>query len=182
MKIKLGYLLIIIGVIIFSYQELSTKNKIIEEQNTINNTIQNKTGYLKKDLYTIILEIPQINLKKGIYDKLDSRNNIDSNITIHANSGYPDTENSNVILMAHSGSGEKAYFKDLYKLNQDSLIKIYYKDKKYVYKIIKIYDVEKNGNIRLPKTNLNKVITLITCNQKDKSKQTIYIGNLIDEL
>ena len=65
MKIKLGYLLIIIGVIIFSYQELSTKNRLIEEQNTINNTIQNKTGYLKKDLYTIILEIPQINLKKG---------------------------------------------------------------------------------------------------------------------
>lgn len=183
-KINKGYLLIIIGVILISHQYLSERKEFVTEQNKIQYTLQSEVGYLKKDIediYDIILEIPVINLKKGIYKKEDKRNNINQNITIHENSDYPNQEASNVILIAHSGIGEKAFFQDLPKLNQDSLVKIYYHKKLYTYQINHYYEVPKIGKIEINRDLSKKTVTLITCSQKDKSKQLVYIGYLLDE-
>ena len=100
---------------------------------------------------------------------------------MHESSTYPSNDISNLILMAHSGIGEKAYFNDLIKLNTDSLIKIYYHNIKYTYKIAFNYDIEKDGTALIKRDKSKKTLTLITCSQKDKSKQLIYIGYLIDE-
>ncbi len=184
-KVNKGYIFIIIGVTLVSYQYLAKSQQYIVEQNKIKYTIQNGTDYLKKEIkdsYDMVLEIPIINLKKGIYQKDDERNNINQNVTIHQNSDYPDQEGSNVILMAHSGNGEKAYFNDLDQLNKDSLIKVYYHGKLYTYIINDYYQVEKTGTIELKHNQQKKTVTLITCSQKDKTKQLIYIGNLLDEI
>lgn len=184
-KINKGYLFLIIGMILVSYQYLSKREEIVTEQNKIQYTLQSEVGYLKKeveDLYDMILEIPIINLKKGIYQKEDQRNNINQNVTIHKHSDYPDQEASNVILMAHSGIGEKAFFQDLSKLNQDSLIKIYYHKKLYTYQIDHNYEVSKTGKVEIIRDVSKKTVTLITCSQKDKSKQLVYIGYLLDEM
>ena len=130
----------------------------------------------------MILSIPQIKLKKGIYLKEDKRNNIEENIEIHKESDYPNVDNSNIILMAHSGTGANAFFKDLEKLNQDSLIELYYEKAKYVYKIDNYYDIDKIGIATIKRDINKKTITLITCSQKDKTKQLVYIGYLIDEI
>ena len=38
----------------------------------------------------------------------------------------PDKENGNVILAGHSGSGRTAFFKNLYKLETDDEVSIFY--------------------------------------------------------
>lgn len=180
-----SYILIIIGVIITIYPFILERYIVTKETNKIENTLAKQYGYSKinnNDTYDAILSIPQISLKKGIYNKEDERNNIDKNIAIHSLSDYPDHENSNLILMAHSGSGVKAYFKDVHKLNNDSLIEYFYKNTKYVYKINNYYTIEKNGSAKIKRHPTKKTITLITCSQTDKTKQLIYIGYLIDEI
>lgn len=183
--INIGYLLLIIGTILTSAKNITERKEIITEKNKIEYTIQQQIGYLQKevqDTYDIVLSIPQIKLKKGIYKKFDKRNNIEENIEIHELSDYPNQENTNIILMAHSGTGKKAFFKDLEKLNQDSLIEIYYEKTKYVYKIDNYYFIDKTGFAPIKRDTAKKTITLITCSQKDKTKQLVYIGYLIDEI
>lgn len=183
-KINKGYILIIIGVLLVSYQYLSEREKITKEKNKIEYTLQNEVGHIQKEIddpYDMILEIPKISLKKGIYPKEDPRNNINQNVTIHLSSNYPDSENSNLILMAHSGIGEKAFFQELSQLDQDSLIKIYYHKKLYTYQIDHYYEISKTGTAKIVRDSSKKTVTLITCSQKDKTKQLIYIGYLLDE-
>ena len=136
--INKGLIISLLGVFLFSYQNITNHKKIEKEENKIFQTLAKETGYNYKnnDTYDGIIEIPQINLQKGFYQKNDKRNNINENITIHNMSTYPNEDNSNLILMAHSGNGEKAYFNDLPKLNTDSLIKIYYQISKKVQTVI----------------------------------------------
>ena len=183
MKIS-AYFLFLIGIVIIGYQYLSMSNLERIEANKINLTLQKEVGYQKEEIdgYDAILEIPQIHLKKGIYPKEDKRNNIEENVTIHQSSTYPTEEASNVILMAHSGTGRLAFFNDLPQLNQDSLIAFYYRNIKYVYQIDHYYQIIKNGYATIDRDQTKKTITLITCSQEDKSKQLVYIGYLIDEI
>ena len=184
-KIRFGYLLLIIGIILTANNYISERKEIFIEKNKIDYTLEKEVGYYKKnieDTYDAILHIPQINLKKGIYEKDSKHNNIEENVTIHNTSDYPNNEDSNLILIAHSGTGKKAFFKDIDKLNEDSLIEFYYQRKKYIYKIDNYYMIEKNGSAKIKRDTTKKTITLITCNEKDKTKQLIYIGYLIDEI
>lgn len=183
--VSIGYILLAIGSLLIGSSYVYERNEVITEKNKIEYSLQKEVAYLKKeieDTYDIVLSIPQISLKKGIYSKSDFRNNIDKNITIHKLSDYPDSENSNLILMAHSGNTNVAYFKDLYKLNSDSLIEVYYQRIKYVYKIDNYYQVIKNGKVEIKRDLDKKTITLITCSQMDKTKQLVYVGYLIDEI
>ena len=175
----------ITGLYLYINEVLIERKNISLENNKIEYTLANQISYKyenKGDLYDVIISIPQINLKKGIYKKSDKRNNISESIMIHKDSIYPNMDYSNVILIAHSGNSDISFFKDLNKLNEDSLIEFYYKHVKYVYKIDNWYDVDKTGSVEIIKNNDKKCVTLITCNQVDKTKQTIYIGYLIDEV
>lgn len=181
-NVLIGYLLLIIGIIFTSTNLIIERNEKIKESNKIDYTLGNQISYIEKDdLYDIILSIPKIKLRKGIYSKKDKRNNIEKNVMIHMASDYPDKDKSNVILVAHSGSGDKAFFNDLDQLNEDTLIELYYNHTKYVYKFNNYYNVEKNGKVYINRDKSKKTITLITCNKKDKTKQVVYIGYLIDE-
>ena len=177
----LGFLLVIVGVLLIVINLTITKKEKELENKKISNTLDNIVLYKNTDddLYTSILSIPKINLRKGIYDINDKRNNVEDNIMIDRNSIYPDNYPSNVILTAHSGISKKAYFDDLKYLDQDSLIELYYNHVKYVYKIDHYYYVEKTGKVKLDYNHKKKTITLITCSNVDK--QVVYIGYLIDE-
>lgn len=187
-------LLIVTGMLTLSNRYRSSRIEKIVENNKITYTINQQQNYNQQqldknkssldtdDLYDGILSIPQINLKKGIYKKDDIRNNIEDNVTIHKSSTYPDNASSNIILIAHSGTGKKAFFNNIDKLTKDSLIEFYYHGTKYVYKIDKNYQVLKNGTVLIDRNEKNKTITLITCVKNDKTKQLVYIGYLIDEI
>jgi len=183
--IKIGYLLLIIGTILTIKNIILERKETVVESNKLEYSLEKEVGYYRKeieDTYDGILSIPQISLKKGIYEIDDKRNNIEENVTIHKLSNYPNQDNSNLILMAHSGTGKKAFFNDINKLNNNSLIEFYYQRVKYVYKISNYYTIEKNGYAKIERDNTKKTITLITCNKEDKTKQLVYIGYLIDEI
>jgi LPXTG-site transpeptidase (sortase) family protein len=128
--------------------------------------------------YIGYLTIPKINLKKGFLDMRSELNNIEQNITVIEGSSYPDKEKGNLIIAAHSGSGWKAFFNDLYKLTTGDKAEVSYKGKKYTYKIVNIYKQEKTGKIAIYRNYDKTTLTLITCTNHDSTTQTIYIAEL----
>ena len=67
--------------------------------------------------YIGTLEIPKLKLNKGFLNIDSPYNNVDRNVTVINNSTYPDEENSNLILAAHSGNCSICFFDKLYKLS-----------------------------------------------------------------
>ena len=51
-------------------------------------------------------------------------------------------------------------------------------NKKYVYKIDKIYNEKKTGRVRILRNKNNTTLTLITCTKDDNYHQTVYIAYL----
>ena len=123
--------------------------------------------------YLAKLEIPKIKLIKKLYSKNSSFNNVDINLMMIGDTPGTDTK---VIIAGHSGYGSNAYFNDLIYLDIDDEIIVYYKNEKYVYKISKIYDIEKTGKIYLEKSDVG-IIALITC-RIGTNMQTVYKGYL----
>lgn len=130
--------------------------------------------------YTYIgtLEIPKINLKKGFVDPKSKYNDIKYNVTIIDGFDYPDVKYGNFILAAHSGTGALAYFRNLYKLQVGDKAIVTYKDKKYTYKIKKIYTQKKQGYLTIYRDVNKTTLTLITCTKNNKKLQTVYIAEL----
>ena len=78
---RLGYIFLIIGTFLAISQYVLDRKEVVMEKNKIFYTLQKQKKKKKKqveDTYDMILSIPQINLKKGIYWKEDKRNNIES--------------------------------------------------------------------------------------------------------
>ncbi len=144
----------------------------ITESNYIDNDINNND-------YIGIISIPKINLKKGLVDINSKNNNVKYNIEILNNSTMPDKDISNLFLASHSGNGKNAYFNKLYELDINDYIYFYYNDIKYTYIVSDIYKVDKIGKINIGRNNNNKMITLITCDQVDKTKQIVLIAKIL---
>ena len=124
------------------------------------------------------LEIKKINLKQGLVSKKSRYNGINYNIQILSASDYPDKENGNVILAAHSGTGYLAFFRNLYKLKIGDEAKITYKGYVYTYRITNIYNVPITGKVRVGRNNQRTCLTLITCAHNSKTEQSVYIFEL----
>ena len=126
-----------------------------------------------------ILEIQKIGLKRGFYN-IDSRyNDIKYSVTMVNGSFMPDVLNSNLILMAHSGSAAISYFEYLYNLGLGDTAYITFKGQKYNYQLVNIYDVPKTGKVKIVRNYDKTVLTLITCTRNSDSLQTVYIFELV---
>lgn len=132
--------------------------------------------------YIAILEIPSIDLKRGLVDYNSRYNNVKYNIQIIEHSQMPNVENSNLILAGHNGTSGVSFFRNLYKLKEDSLIYIYYDGIKYIYKLNNSYDKSKDGKVEIVRNRYKNTITLITCKRGTKDKQTVFIGYLVDKV
>lgn len=128
--------------------------------------------------YIAVLEIPSINLKRGLVDPSSKYNNVNYNIQIIDKSTMPDVVNGNLVLAGHNGASYISFFKNLDKLNINDKIYVYYDGYKYEYNLSKIYDTPKDGNIEVNRDNNKTTITLITCKKYNKDTQVIYIGYL----
>ncbi len=128
--------------------------------------------------YIGYLNIPKINLTKGFLDKRSTENNVDKNLLVVEGSNYPDVEKGNFIIAGHSGTGWNAFFNDLYKLNKGDVATVTYKNKKYTYKIVNIYQHPKIGTIAIYRNYDKTTLTLVTCTNNDSKTQTIYIAEL----
>lgn len=145
-----------------------------------NNSTSTETKKEESNLYEYIaiLRIPKINLKRGLVDKNSKYNDIKYNIMIHKSSDSPSEEGGNLILLAHSGNSNISFFKYLYKMKLDDIIYLDYNNNTYKYKLINIYDIEKNGKAPIRKNTTKSSITLITC-RNNTNKQIVLIGELI---
>lgn len=127
--------------------------------------------------YIAVLEIPGINLKRGLVSLNDRRNNADYNIQTIETSKMPDKKNSNLILAAHSGNSKVAYFKNLNKLKIGDELNVYYNSIKYTYALSNYYDIDKTGYADIVRDQNKNTLTLVTC-KRGTDKQTIFISYL----
>ena len=154
----------------------------IKEEKDSDEEVSVETPTVKEetDNYIGVLEIPKINLKKGIVDKTSASNNVNKNIYTLKEATLPDEQtNSHIILAGHSGNSYISFFKNLKKLDMKDKINFYYKGVKYIYEVSNRYEIEKTGTTDLKITNKSD-ITLITC-ISGTNKQVVYVGNLVDK-
>lgn len=189
----IGFVIIAMGVVFFGVNKLE-EAKVKEEEvikiNTFyeeesdddysviaNNQSLDEDKDIVFDKYIALLEIPKINLKRGLsYYK----NSINYNIEIVDGSSFPDRDGSNLILASHSGNSKVSFFKNLYKLVLGDKVYIYYNDFKYEFVIDDIYDVKKDGTVEIERYKDKKTITLITCKNGSDDLQEVYVGYLTD--
>lgn len=131
--------------------------------------------YDMKYKYTSLLDIPSIDLKRGVLDINDKYNNVKYNIELIRE------DNNAIILAAHNGNSYNSYFDDLYKMELGDYINYYHNGKVYKYIYSESYEVKKNGYVDIYKDNGKKAIILITCKKNSNDAQTLYIGYLIEE-
>ncbi len=161
-------------------QNIEDETQISTNDNEeIENTVENPKESTNQNYYFGYLEIPIINLKQGLVPINSKENNVNKNIQTIYPSDYPNIENGNLILAAHSGTSKISYFKNLYKLNNNDDVYIIYNNERYIYKIVNIYTVPKNGEVAIYRNQGKTTLTLITCTKNDDTTQTVYICELI---
>ena len=186
--IVVGLLLIIFSTSFFVVKEKRRRqindiekkkiDKFFDKKSENSNYIDNKQD---SDEYIAVLEIPSINLKKGIVSISSNKNNVNKNVYMLKETILPNDNNtSHIILASHSGNSSISFFKDLHKVRKKDVIYFYYNNYKYVYKVYDIYEVKKTGNIFLNSSN-DSDITLITCKGNLKI-QIVVKGILIDSI
>lgn len=154
----------------------------LEKDNSINNDLyeyieENKSNEFIEDTYINInvnnigyISIKKINLIRYLYS-IDSNNNkVSKNIEVLK------VNNNLLVLASHSGKWSNAYFNDLYKLNIGDEISINYLNNTGLYVLDNIYEIDKDGSAELKYKNNKDTLIMITCNQKDKTKQVIYVS------
>ncbi len=199
--ILIGFSLILLGIAIvttsygYKVEEERKEQKSLEYfyEEQIDNNIQmnEETNEVIKDNgtdkkipsnieeYTAVIKIPSIGLEKGLFHKNNYLNNVDKNIEILAESDMPDVENGNVILASHNGNSNVSYFKDINKLNINDKITIYYNQNIYEYKVMNMYEIEKNGTANIVRNNYKDTLTLITC-VTNEEKQLVVISEKVE--
>lgn len=193
--IIVGSLLILLGMCIVSskyvYNYFLDKEEDIKieefykEQEEIDINIIEETPKVEevkqetKVNYVAVIKIPKIGLEKGLCSKGSYCNNVNRNIQILNESDYPDVSNGNFILAGHSGNGRMSYFRNVYKLEKDDLITIIHGGFEYKYKIVNIYDIEKNGTANIIRNRDKTTLTLITC-RHNTNKQIVVISELVE--
>ena len=175
-KIGMGMIGLTCLLFLFSALKLSKEHSIKEEAMT---TFWKDAKVGSVYNYVAILEINKINLRQGLFNIGDKFNDVNENVEIFKDSVFPDVDESNIILMGHSGNDKHAYFNNLDKLEIHDVVNFYYNDIKYVYRIMDIYKQDKTGFLDI-KTYKTKMITLITCS-KNSNEQVIYSGEIITE-
>lgn len=129
----------------------------------------------EEETFLMVLEIPKVNLRRGIYSKDSKWNSIEYNVTILEESNFPDEEYGNVILAAHNGPADIAYFNQLHQLEVGDMAYVYYNGIKYGYEVSDIYDVAKDGTVEISRNKNLNTLTLITCKKNTSDRQLVII-------
>jgi len=177
---------------LLAYNDLKEQETIIDEgfdEGTITETEEqieeieeiketNKKQIVDYDYVGKII-IPKINLERGFVAINSKYNSINYGIQTHKLSTYPNQKNGNLILLSHSGTSYRSFFKNLYKLELGDECYIEYQGVKYKFTVKKIYNMPKIGKVVIDRDYNKTSLTLITCTHNSKTEQTIYILELV---
>lgn len=134
---------------------------------------------INQEKYIAILEIPKIDLKRGVYAKNSKLNNVNKNIYLLNESDMPDKVNGNFILAGHSGTAYISFFKNLPKLSINDIAFVYYSGSRYSYKLVNKYEIDKTGKANIIRNSEKNTMTLITC-KNGTEKQLLFIFELLE--
>ena len=148
---------------------------LVEEQ-----PIARNMNIEEKEEYLGILKIPKINLVQGFYNIDSKNNNVNKSVTILKESVLPGNMGSIMYLIAHTGYGYLAYFKDLDKLELDDMVYVDINNNNYQYIVSDIYEVERNGKITVNHNINENYLVLSTCSD-NKTKQLVVISKLLKD-
>ena len=192
-SIIIGIILLVTVIIFNLYNYSSSKKEVIIEENKIveffveeiieepqmteikpvtESKQQNTTNY------SMIVEIPNIGLKKGLCSIGQECNAVSKNIQILKESDMPNVTNGNLLLAGHNGNSKVSFFNKLDKLKVNDSIYIYYNGTKYEYKLSNYYDIKKTGKAIIHRDNDKTTLVLITCKKNTDDKQVVYIAYL----
>lgn len=157
--------LIIMSLIILSTSCIIVELKEKSENESIRSIEVDNSDSNNKNEYVGVLEIPTINLRKGLVNIDNKNNNVDINVQVILND-ISQIDSKSIILAGHSGSGYKAFFRNLDKIKNGDYAYIYYNKRKYIYKTDNIYTLDRNGYIKIPSDD--NLLVLTTCYEKDK--------------
>ena len=199
----IGIIVIVIGIMIGIIPIFLKNNKVKEEKNKVENYINNTSTKQKEEDkeeviekheedknienvsdeedYLLILEIPKINFQRGVYSLNSKLNTIEKNVQIMKESNLPYVEGGNLVLEAHNGTADIAYFRNLYKLENGDEAYIYFEGTKYTYVVSNIYDVSKDGDVEIYRDDDKTTLSLITCKKNTKDRQLVVILYLKDK-
>ena len=187
-------IILLVAVIIFNlYNYSSSKKEVIIEENKIEEffveeTIEEPQMTEIKPVteskrqnttnYSMIVEIPNIGLKKGLCSIGQECNAVSKNIQILKESDMPNVTNGNLLLAGHNGNSKVSFFNKLDKLKVNDSIYIYYIGTKYEYNFSNYYDIKKTGKAIIHRDNDKTTLVLITCKKNTDDKQVVYIAYL----
>lgn len=181
----IGIIVVCIGLLIGIIPKHIEKTKEQEEQKKIEDFIETTSQENKdktpEETYIMVLEIPKIHLKRGIYKKESNENTIEKNIEIMKESYFPSDLNGNVILEAHNGNSNISYFKEIDRLEENDSAYLYYQGTKYHYIVKTKYEVKKNGEVNIKRDPTQNTLSLITCKKNTDEKQIVIILYLEDK-
>ena len=146
------------------------QNIIVNRKIKENKKIEYNSNIKDDSIGQIIIK--KININRKLYNIDNPKNNIEENITILKGSIEPDKVDSIIFVAAHSGYGEKAFFKNLDKLESKDQIIIKYNNIDYRYEVKNKWETNKDGDIEVEKEDKKQLI-LTTCSPTDKTKQLI---------
>ena len=187
-------IILLVAVIIFNlYNYFSSKKEVIIEENKIEEFFVEETieepqmteiihvtesKQQNTTNYSMIVEIPNIGLNKGLCSIGQECNAVSKNIQILKESDMPNVTNGNLLLAGHNGNSKVSFFNKLDKLKINDSIYIYYNGTKYEYKISNYYDIKKTGKAIIHRDNDKTTLVLITCKKNTDDKQVVYIAYL----
>lgn len=157
--------------------EKNEEDKQVIDNEQVETVKNDNNNFLHLEKYLGVLEIRKINLYRGFYDIDSKLNDINKNIYLIKESKMPNVINGNLILASHSGNSSISFFKFLYKLEINDIATIYYNDNSYDYRLVKIYEVLKNGKVFIKRNSDVNTLTLITCKQ-NTDMQLVFIFEL----
>ncbi len=141
-------------------------------------SVDNPISSLDEAIGRVIID--KISLDRKFYSFDSDLNDVNKNVAIISPSDMPDVIGGTLILAAHSGNVNTAYFKRLNELVIGDVVNIYYSDIKYVYKISSFYEEKRNSSVVIKREKMKNVLVLTTCKIGTK-KQLVYIANLVNK-
>lgn len=147
---------------LISLNLISFKEKKLDNNFSINTTLATHSD-LK------VLKIPKINLNLPVVKADKNFNNLNKNLVYYNNFDI----NNKIIIFGHSRMGNGRFFNKLDELNYDDVVYIEYNNKKYIYKIMNIYEVSKKDVYILNDEYNSKKLLLVTCVKYNKDKRLV---------